>query len=271
MESQKPPIITLTTDYGVQTQKIAAMRGVIFEICPRAYVIDLMHGLPDFDLVVAARTMETVGSMPVGIHVCVVDPGIGTKRRGIAILTGRGDVLVGPDNGILIPATRFLGGVRKAIEITNRRFMREPVSPNFHGRDIFAPASAHLANGVRLEELGNEVPAVELAWAPYEEAVKKDSGLEATVIHVNKFGSIHFNVRREAAREIGLAPGAKVKLDINGAVLELPFGEKFGDVMMGSEIMFHDDYGRIEVAVNQGSFAGRHHVRVGHTARITKA
>ncbi|MFH1106878.1 MAG: SAM-dependent chlorinase/fluorinase [Candidatus Micrarchaeota archaeon] len=270
MDAQKPPMISLTTDYGVQTQKIAGMRGAIFDVCPHAYVVDLMHGLPDFDLVVAARTMETAGSLPVGVHVCVVDPAIGVKRRALAILTGRGDVLVGPDNGILLPATRFLGGIRKIVEITNGRFTRQPVSPNFHGRDVFAPAAAHIANGVKLEEFGREVTASELAVAPYDEAVRKDGGLVATVIHVNKFGSVHFNVTREVARETGLVPGGKVIVEINGETAIVPFGEKFGDVLMGAEVMFYDDYGRIEVGVNQGSFAGRHRVRVGHIARLSK-
>ena len=113
------------------------MEGVATEVNPDAKVIHLMHGLPDFNLSYAARTMETLNYFPKGYHVCVVDPGVGTERRGIIIEVVRGDYLVGPDNGVLIPGTRFLGGIKKVVEITNEKYMRKPVSPIFHGRDVF--------------------------------------------------------------------------------------------------------------------------------------
>jgi len=128
----KKPIITLTSDFGVQSQGVGIMEGVALEINPEAHVIHLMHGLPDFNLFYAARIMETINYMPVGFHVCVVDPGVGTKRKPIIIETKRGDFLIGPDNGVLIPATRFLGGIKKIVEITNEKYMRQPVSPIFH-------------------------------------------------------------------------------------------------------------------------------------------
>ena len=141
----KNQFITLTSDFGVQSQGAAIMEAVAFEINPDAKVIHLMHGLPDFNLFYAARTMETVNCIPTGCHVCVVDPGVGTKRKPIIIETIRGDFLIGPDNGVLIPATRFLGGIKNAVEITNRKYMRHPISPVFHGRDIFTPAAAYLS------------------------------------------------------------------------------------------------------------------------------
>ena len=120
----KKPLITLTSDFGVQSQGVGIMEAVALEINPEARVIHLMHGLPVFDLFYAARTMETINYIPVGYHVCVVDPGVGTKRKPIVIETGRGDFLIGPDNGVLLPATRFLVGIRKVAEITNKRYMR---------------------------------------------------------------------------------------------------------------------------------------------------
>ena len=107
------PIITLTSDFGVQSQGVGIMEGVALEINPDAKVIHLMHGLPDFNLSYAARTMETLNYMPIGYHVCVVDPGVGTERKPIIIETGRGDYLIGPDNGVLMSATRFLKGIKK--------------------------------------------------------------------------------------------------------------------------------------------------------------
>ncbi len=131
--SKMKSIITLTSDFGVQSQGVGIMEAVAVDINPDARVIHLMHGLPDFDLFYAARTMETLNYIPIGFHVCVVDPGVGTKRKPIIIKTVRGDFLIGPDNGVLIPATRFLRGIKKVVEITNEKYMKKPVSPIFHG------------------------------------------------------------------------------------------------------------------------------------------
>lgn len=116
-----------------------------------------MHGINAFDVVSAARTMETVFFMPVGIHVCVVDPGVGTQRKGLIIKVKRGDFFVGPDNGCLMSAARGLGGVEKVVQITNAKYMRQPVSPIFHGRDVFAPVVAHLSLGVEMEKFGLKI------------------------------------------------------------------------------------------------------------------
>ena len=153
----KKPLITFTSDFGVQSQGVGIMEAVALEINPEANIIHLMHGLPDFNLFYAARVMETINYIPVGCHVCVVDPGVGTKRKPIIIETGRGDFLIGPDNGVLIPATRFLHGIKNAVEITNENYMRKPVSPIFHGRDIFTPAAAYLSKGVKIEEFGKRL------------------------------------------------------------------------------------------------------------------
>src|SRR3989338_6165244 len=190
----KQQLITLTSDFGVQSQGVGIMESVAIELNPNAKVIHLMHGLPDFDLFYAARTMETLNYIPVGFHVCVVDPEVVTKRKSIIIKTGRGDYLIGPDNGVLIPATRFLGGIKKVVEITNEKYMRKPVSPIFHGRDIFTPAAAYLSKGVEMEEFGKLLRLSDLAKAPYEEAVVKNNEIKAKVISINKFGSLHFNI-----------------------------------------------------------------------------
>ncbi|MBI4143323.1 SAM-dependent chlorinase/fluorinase, partial [Candidatus Woesearchaeota archaeon] len=192
------PLITLTSDFGVQSQGVGIMQAVALEINPEAHIIHLMHGLPDFDLFYAARTMETVSYIPVGFHVCVVDPGVGTKRKAVAIKTGRGDYLIGPDNGVLIPATRFLGGIKKAVEITNEKYMKKPVSAVFHGRDIFTPAAAYLSKGIKMEEFGKELNPKNLAKAPYGEAEAKNGEIKASIISVNKFGSFHLNIMHKA-------------------------------------------------------------------------
>ena len=266
----KKPFITLTTDFAVQSQGIGNMEAVALEINPEAHIIHLTHGIPDFDLFYAARAMETAAQLPVGCHVCVVDPGVGTKRKPIIIETGRGDFLVGPDNGVLLPATRFLGGIKKVVGITNKKYMRKPVSPVFHGRDIFTPAAAYLSKGVKIEEFGKTLNPKSLAKAPYEEALVKGNEIHAKIISINKFGSVHLNIMQNGWNKINVGLGSNVSMTLNKKTIKIPFFTTFGDVPKGSPLIFKDDYGRMEIAINQGSFIKKYTVKVGEDALIKK-
>lgn len=283
-KSDMKPFITLTSDFGVQTQGVGIMEAVALEINPDAHVIHLMHGLPDFNLFYAARTMETVSCLPIGHHVCVVDPGVGTKRKPIIIETGRGDFLIGPDNGILIPAARFLSGIKMAVEIANKKYMKHPVSPVFHGRDIFTPAAAYLSKGVKIAEFGKELNPKGLAKAPYEEAEMRGDAIHAKVISINKFGSIHLNITHAAWDKFNIRLKNKISHKVmlnkvtlnfnsesvgrNSIPIELPFGATFGDVEKGNALIFKDDYGRIEAAINQASFAAKYGIKIGDSVKI---
>lgn len=266
----KKPLITLTSDFAVQSQGVGIMEAVALEINPEAHVIHLMHGLPDFNLFYAARTMETVNYLPVGFHVCVVDPGVGTKRKPIIIQTGRGDFLIGPDNGVLIPSTRFLNGIRKAVEITNEKYMRKPVSPVFHGRDIFTPAAAYLSKGVKIGEFGKEINKNDLAKAPYEEAHVKDNKIEAKIISINKFGSLHLSIMHNEWDKLNVKIGGNLIVELQNKKLSIPFGSTFGDVGKGKPLIFKDDYGRIEIALNMDSFQKKYKAKIGDDVRINK-
>lgn len=264
------PIITLTTDFGVQSQGIGNMEGVIRGINDDVHIIHLMHGLPDFDIRSAARTMETVHYMPVGYHVCVVDPGVGTKRRALILQTQRGDYLIGPDNGVLLPAATLLGGCSQAVEITNQRYMVLPISPIFHGRHIFAPTAAHLAAGVPIEDFGSVVDVSGLVTAPYPEAELQEDQLTAEVIHINKFGSLHLNIRHELWDQFGAVVGGRVQFIAGDTSLTLPVGKTFGEVEPQQPLILKDDYGRIEVALNLGSFAKIYNMKVGDRCTIQR-
>ncbi|MFH1366845.1 MAG: SAM-dependent chlorinase/fluorinase [Patescibacteria group bacterium] len=264
------PLITFTSDFGVQSQGVGMMEGAAFDINSGAKIIHLAHGLPDFDLITGAITLETVFYLPVGFHVCVVDPGVGGKRKCLAIKVKRGDVLIGPDNGVLIPAARRLGGIEKAVEIKNQKYMRQPVSPIFHGRDIFAPAAAWLSRGVKLEDLGSVINPNELVKAPYEEAVKKDNAIEAKIICINKFGSFHLNITHQLWDEWQLGFQDVVQIEFDDGKLRLLAVNVFSDVMKGEPLIMKDDYGRIEVAINQDSFADKYPVAIGQKVIVRK-
>jgi len=264
------PLITLTSDFAVQSQGVGIMESVALEINPEAKIIHLMHGLPDFNLFYAARTMETLNHVPVGFHVCVVDPGVGTKRKPIIIQTGRGDYLVGPDNGVLIPATRFLEGITKVVEITNEKYMRKPVSPVFHGRDIFTPAAAHLSRGVKIEEFGKSINPGDLTKAPYEEAFVDGSKIKAKIISINKFGSLHLNITSSVWDKFNVELHNNVEIKFKNKKIKIIHAVTFGDVPKGSPLIMKDDYGRVEIALNQGSFSKKHSVKIGEDITIVK-
>ena len=260
----KIPFITLTSDFGIQSQGIGIMEAVALQINPKAHVIHLMHGLPDFDLFYAARTMETISCMPVGFHVCVVDPGVGTKRKPIIIKTKRGDFLIGPDNGVLIPATRFLGGIKKVVEITNGKYMKNPVSPVFHGRDIFTPAAAYLSKNVNINEFGKEINPEDLAKPPYEEAEMKGNKIHAVVISINKFGSLHLNITHDAWNKFNVKINEIIEVKFNNKTVKMPIARTFGDVGKGKPLILKDDYGRIEAGINMGNFSKKYNVKIGN-------
>lgn len=256
-------LVTLSSDFGKQTQGVGNMEAVVYSINPGAKVVHLMHGIPGFDVIQAARTMETVYYMPVGFHVCVVDPGVGTKRRAIIIKVKRGDYFVGPDNGCLMTAPRLLGGIEKAVEISNEKYMIKPISPIFHGRHVFAPAAAYLSKGVKMEKLGKEINPRNLAKAPYDEAVAQGGTIEATVIHTNHFGSLHLNILHDEWDKLGIEKGNSVEMITGRKKIIVPFVDTFGDVAKGEPLIMKDDYQRIEVALNCGSFFKKYAVQTG--------
>jgi len=261
-------LITLSSDFEKQSHGVGHMEAVIHRINPAAKVIHLKHGIPGFDITEAARTMETVYYIPVGYHVCIVDPGVGTKRKAVIIKVKRGDYFIGPDNGCLMTAPRLLGGIEKAVEITNKKYMILPVSPIFHGRHIFAPAAAYLSKGVEMEEFGPVINTAELARAPYEEAVVNNGKIEATIIHINIFGSLNLNILQEELDKLGLEINDKIEMRIKNKKIIMPFVNTFGDVPEGKPLIMKDDYRRIEIAVNKGSFAKKYGVKAGDKVTI---
>ncbi len=264
----KRPIISLTSDFGVQSPGIGNMEGVIAGIAPDAHVIHLMHGIPDFDIRIGARVIETAQYLPIGFHVCVVDPGVGSQRKAIIIKVKRGDFLIGPDNGVLIPSIDFLGGFEKCVQITNPKLMIQPVSPIFHGRHIFAPAATHLANGVSIDEFGPQINFDQLVKGPYQNATAKNNKIFAEVININKFGSLNLNILHKTWDEFNVKLGQKIMLTFGKQEIRMAHVETFSQVGVGQSLILKDDYGRVEVAINLGDFAKKFKIKIGQTCTI---
>lgn len=269
MTKLKRPFISFITDFGPSTKGSGVLIATALKICEDAHIVELASNIDDFDISSGARCLESVAYLPIGYHVAIIDPGVGTKRHAIIIKTKRGDYLVGPDNGVLISTAQFLGGIEKAVKITNEKYMQKPVSPIFHGRDVFIPAAAYLACGIRMEDFGDEIRISDLQKAPYENAQIKHNKLDCEIIHINKFGSIFLNLLAEEMHKFGKI-GEVIKVKIKNKIIKLKYTRTFGDVEKKKEVIVDDDFGRIEIAVNMGNFAKKHKAKVGEKIILIK-
>lgn len=238
------------------------MRGVVMSIAPDAMIADISHDVDKFAVSDGALLLWcALPYLPVGSHVAVVDPGVGTDRRGVALETARGDHLVGPDNGVLLPGATRLGGVVRAHLLQNPQYRLPVVSSSFHGRDLFAPAAAHLAIGVPLEALGPPVPPRELVAVDWAGPVVEEGALTTTVIYIDTFGNLKFGALAADLQDaLGpLAQGQRLELRTTGRgrqrSLDVAWAETFGTVPQGEALLYQDSYGRLCLAVNQGSAA----------------
>ena len=236
--------VSLTTDYGRSDGFSAALHGVIARIAPGVRVIDVTHDVRPGDVARGAAVLaQTAPHLPESVHVAVVDPGVGTRRRGIALATP-GGLLVGPDNGLLLPAAAALGGVTAAVELTNREWHGPQISATFHGRDIFAPVAARLALGAPVFDAGAGFDAGALVKLPRPLVALGEGYVESEVLTVDRFG----NVQLAASAEVLTGLGEHVTVGGMRAVRRATFGE----APQGALIVFGDSAGHAAVAINGG-------------------
>lgn len=249
----EPRPLTLLTDYGLEDHTVGVLHGVIARIAPGVRVIDISHGVPPGDVRAGAIILrDSLRQMPAGIHVAIVDPGVGGERRAVAVRCKNGRVLVGPDNGLLHLATRESGGA-SAVDIGESPYRQEPVAPTFHGRDIFCPVAAHLAMGVPLEEAGVPIKLAELTELDLPEPTVGADRIEATVLHVDRFGTLDLNVTEDHLEQAGFAPGDRVRVVAGNLEHDAIFCQTFGDVEEGSLLVYVNPDGAAAIAVNCGS------------------
>jgi S-adenosylmethionine hydrolase len=254
------PFVSLLTDFGPRDPSAGIMRAVVLGIAPTANVVDLSHDVAKYAIRDGALLLWCAAPyLPVGTHVAVVDPGVGTERRPIALRVHRGDVLIGPDNGLLLPAAERLGGVVDARLLAAAAYRLPFVSSSFHGRDIFAPAAAHLATGVHFAALGPEVPVEGLVQLPWPAPTVRPGELGATILYVDTFGNLKLGAEtsdlRAALGDLPFGTVLRVAWPGAAAPLGLPWSETFGRVAAGQALLYEDSYGRLCLAVNQGDAA----------------
>lgn len=256
------PLISLLSDFGARDPSAAIMRGVVLGIAPDARVVDISHEVNKFAIRDGALLLWcALPYLPVGFHVAVVDPGVGTARLPIAIATGRGDVLIGPDNGLLVGAAARLGGVATVHVLDAAAYRLPVVSTSFHGRDIFAPAAAHLANGVPLAAFGPAVQPAALVPSPIREPQVEAGRLRSSIVYVDTFGNVKLaGLRADLEAALGsVRPADALALSVEGgATIRTTWQATFGEVAPGETLVYEDSYGRICLAASQADAATKH-------------
>ena len=247
--------ICFLSDFGFAGDFVGTCKGVIARTAPGAAVIDLTHEVPGFEVEAGAEILKhATRYMPSEtIYLAVVDPGVGTGRRGLAIRATQGPLMVGPDNGLLVPAAEALGGVSQAIELTNDDYHLSPVSSTFHGRDIFAPAAAHLAAGVDLRQLGEEVVPASLTplVLPGIEAVAGPA-YKVRIIDIDRYGNARLSVLED---ELPLGYGATIEVDSGDGEMPVRYLATFGEAGSGELILVPDSHRCLSLAINKGNAA----------------
>ena len=261
-------VISFLSDFGLRDDFVGTCHGVIASIAPDARVIDLTHGIaPQAVLQGALVLRNTTPYVPAGVHLAVVDPGVGTARRAIALKTTEEDrILVGPDNGLLSLAAQRFGGIAEVVDVTRSPHRLEPVSATFHGRDLFAPVAAALAAGAELAAAGYPIDADEIVRADMPLAfLDAEAGeLFAHAVGFDRFGNVMLDVEHAELTESGFRLGHGV--DVNGRAGV--YATTFADVAPGELLLYEDAYRTLALAVNRGSARELLHVSLDDELRI---
>ncbi len=257
-------MITLTTDFGLKDPYVAEMKGAIYQINPKAIIVDVSHLVDKYSVRMGAFVLASaVPYFPQGtVHVAVVDPGVGTERRVIVIQSKRG-FLVGPDNGVLMLAAQAQG-IEHIYELSNPKYMLPQVSSTFHGRDIFAPAAAHLENGVKPQEFGTEI--TDPVTPKFANVETKNGALLGEVLHVDSFGNVGTNINPAELKD-----AKTVKVALQHVTIELPFSKAYGELQPREPLALVGSHGFLELALNRGSFSEKYRVNPGDHLELVVA
>jgi S-adenosylmethionine hydrolase len=255
-------MITLTSDFGLKDPYVAEMKGVILTINPQATIIDVTHCVEKFDIRVGAFVLASAAPyFPKDtIHLAVIDPDVGTERRAILIQTKR-SFFVGPDNGVLMLAAQNQG-IEHLYEISNPKFMLPKVSNTFHGRDVFAPAAAHLNKGIKPSEFGPEI--TEAATPKFASVERRNSSLIGEVWHIDDFGNIITNISQK-----DMPQNRVVNVKLPGVLQNISFGKTYAQAKSHEPLALIGSHGFLEIALNQGNAAEKFHAKAGDKIEVS--
>lgn len=267
--ADRPPFVSFLSDYGRVDEFVGVCHGVMLDVAPDLRIVDITHDIAPFDVRAGALALvRAVQYLPDGVVLAVVDPGVGTDRRCIAVEVEDG-FLVGPDNGLLAPAVAMLGGPARIVSLDNPEYQLPAPGPTFAGRDIMAPAAAYLAAGVSIDRLGSPVDASGLAPGlvplPQEDA---DGTIQGEVLWVDRYGNCQLNVAPEQLALRGGAPGGFVGVTIGTDERRAHWVSAFADAKPSELALVVDSYGMCSLAFDQRSAAAELKLRAGKTLTL---
>ncbi len=264
-----PVIVTFLSDYGLEDEFVGVCHGVMHRIVPDLRVLDIDHNVMRQHIRHGAVVLaQAIPFMPDATHLAVVDPSVGSNRKAIAVLSRSGQVLVGPDNGLLIPAADKCGGIEAAYELTEEKFLLTPISRTFQGRDVFAPAAAHVASGVDPADLGRSLDPEDLVRLEVPEPWVHDDHLHGEVLQVDRFGNLQLNIQRGDLAKVDLAETTRLELRMEGHRLKVIQAATFSDVEPGEFVVIEDSYRHMSLAVNNGDARARLRADAGSTVIV---
>jgi S-adenosylmethionine hydrolase len=249
-------IISFLTDYGADDDFVGVCHGVMRTVCPEADIIDVTHGIHRHDVRHGALVMRnTLPYMPVGVHLAIVDPEVGSERRAVALRCADGRLLVGPDNGLLSLAWQAAGGVEEAMDVSRSPHRLEPVSATFHGRDLFAPVAARLACRAELAEAGDPVDPLELVAIELPSPAIEPGLVTAHALVIDRFGNVSLDLTHEQLVGSGITLGGELEVEASGERFLAKYARTFADVKTGEILVYEDAYRYLAIAINRGDAA----------------
>lgn len=267
-----PLPITFLSDYGIGDDFAGVCRAVIARIAPGAQVIDITHGISRHDVRAGANVLaDAVPFAPLGVHLAIVDPGVGGPRRAVAVRSGDGHFFVGPDNGLLPPAIDALGGPAEAVDIGSSAFRLSPASATFHGRDLFSPVAAHLASGAALPDAGVPIdPETLERHAESRPRISQQSAF-AHADRIDGFGNVALDLTVSDLRGHPLAGATRVSVGCRSQRRIAVRAESFAEVEDGAFLFYEDSSGRMALAINRSSAAETLEIRAGDEIELEPA
>ncbi len=256
MSGDPSTFVSFLSDYGTRDEFVGVCKAIMFEIAPQVRVVDITHDVDPFDVRGGALTLvRSIQYLPSGIVLAIVDPGVGTDRRCIAVEVENG-VLVGPDNGLLAPSVAMLGGALRVFALTNQEYQLPAPSGTFAGRDVMAPAAGHLAAGVAIEELGDEIDVNSLVPGLLPLPNEGDDGrIDGEVLWVDRFGNAQLNIDPDmlTARQVGL--GDAVEVHVGNELRRARWVATYADARPSELVIVTDSYGLLSLALDRRSAA----------------
>ena len=266
MVTHRRDFVTFLSDYGSSDEFVGVCHAVLLKQAPHVTIVDLHHEIRRHDIRQGASVLRRcLAFVPSGVHLAVVDPGVGGARVAVALEAGSGELFVGPDNGLLLPAAASVGGVARAVALAIPSDLR---AATFHGRDLFAPAAARLALGTDLGDLGEPLDPASLVPCDLPRARIDGSTIATEVAHIDTFGNVSFYCSRDDLIAAGLFGLPRVRIEIGEREVEVATGTTFSDVTPGDAVLFVDSWGDAAVATNQGDVAAELSLEPGSRVRL---